>query len=443
MSRRGGNRTFAALTSRSTYETVIGLEVHIQLSTKTKLFSGESSAFGASPNTQLSVITLAHPGTLPLLNQKAVEYAAKLGLALGSEISAINHFSRKNYFYPDLPKGYQVTQHSTPICIGGKVEIDINSETRFIQLHHIHLEEDAGKSIHGEQFTSIDLNRAGTALLEMVTEPVLRSGEEAYQFLLEVRRLVRYLGICDGNMEEGSLRCDANVSVRKKGDHQLGRRIEVKNLNSIRFVRTAINYEGERLANILESGGEIKQETRSFDDRTGTTFSSREKEEAHDYRYFPEPDLPPFTVGRELLDKIKKDMPLLPRERKQIYVTALGLSAYDAGNLVEEKEVSDYFDEMVKAGAGQKASANWVLGPLRSWLNANSKETRDFPIPPGKLVMMVRMVEEGQLSFSVASTKLFREMIADPGADPRELAIAKDLLKLSDDGSLEAVVDEV
>ena len=421
----------------------MGLEVHIQLSTQTKLFSGDSASFGAEPNTQLSAITLAHPGTLPRLNRKAVEFAVRLGLAVGSEISSTNYFSRKNYFYPDLPKGYQVTQHSTPICIGGGVDIDLDKETRSIQLHHIHLEEDAGKSIHAENATFIDLNRAGTALLEMVTEPVLRNGEEAYRFLLEIRRLVRYLGICDGNMEQGSLRCDANVSVRKKGEAKLGTRVEIKNLNSMRFVRTAINYEGERLAAILASGGEIKQETRGFDDRTGTTFSSREKEEAHDYRYFPEPDLPPFTVGQEMLGKIKKEMPRLPRERRTIYVSDLGLSAYDAVNLVEEKEISDYFDEMVKAGAGSKAAANWMLGPVRSWLNANDKDIRDFPVHPVKLATMVKMVEEGLLSFSNASTRLFREMVADPGADPRKLAVAKDLVKLSDDASLEAVVGEV
>jgi aspartyl-tRNA(Asn)/glutamyl-tRNA(Gln) amidotransferase subunit B len=431
------------LSQTNQYETVIGLEVHIQLSTKSKLFSGESTEFGASPNTQLSAITLAHPGTLPRLNRKAVEFGVRLGLAIGSEISATNYFSRKNYFYPDLPKGYQVTQHSTPICTGGKVEIDLDNQVRYIQLHHIHLEEDAGKSIHGDHFTSIDLNRAGTALLEMVTEPVLRTGEEAYQFLLEVRRLVRFLGICDGNMDEGSLRCDANVSVRKKGEQGLGTRVEIKNLNSMRFVRAAINYEGERLAGILASGGKIKQETRAFDDHTGTTFSSREKEEAHDYRYFPEPDLPPFIVGKEMLAKIKNEMPRLPRERKTDYIAGLGLSVYDAGNLVEEKEISEYFEEMVKAGAGSKAAANWILGPIRSWLNANNMDIAEFPITPGRLAKAVKMVEDGQLSFSNASTRLFREMITDPAADPRELAVAKDLVKLSDAGSLEAVIDEV
>ncbi|HRH61575.1 MAG TPA: Asp-tRNA(Asn)/Glu-tRNA(Gln) amidotransferase subunit GatB, partial [Chitinophagaceae bacterium] len=296
------------------YETVIGLEVHAQLATESKLFCGDSVAFGASPNTHVSAITLGHPGTLPKTNKKAVEYAIKLGLACNCTIERYNYFARKNYFYPDLPKGYQVSQHTTPICKGGSVRIRTEHGPQDVQLNRIHIEEDAGKSIHDadDDFTMVDYNRAGTALVEIVTEPVLHTADEAAQYVTELRRLVRWIAVCDGNMEEGSLRCDANVSVRLKGEKKLGTKVEVKNLNSIRNVKRAIEYEAERMMAMLENGETITQQTRSFDAATDTTFAIRDKEEANDYRYFPEPDLPPFHLSEVFIEDIRNTLPALP-----------------------------------------------------------------------------------------------------------------------------------
>ncbi|HEY6976403.1 MAG TPA: Asp-tRNA(Asn)/Glu-tRNA(Gln) amidotransferase subunit GatB, partial [Chitinophagaceae bacterium] len=296
------------------YEAVIGLEVHAQLATKSKLFCGDSVEFGAEPNTHISAITLGHPGTLPKTNKKAVEYAIKMGLACNCEIERDNYFARKNYFYPDLPKGYQISQHTTPICKGGYITIKTNEGTHNINLNRIHLEEDAGKSIHDidEHYTCVDYNRAGTPLIEIVTEPDLHSAEEAYQYITEIRRLVRWIGICDGNMEEGSLRCDANISVRLKGERKLGTKVEVKNLNSIRNVKRAIEFEIDRIIKILESGGSITQQTRSFDANNDTTFPIRDKEEANDYRYFAEPDLVPFHLSDSFIASVQKNLPALP-----------------------------------------------------------------------------------------------------------------------------------
>ncbi|HEX5653212.1 MAG TPA: Asp-tRNA(Asn)/Glu-tRNA(Gln) amidotransferase subunit GatB, partial [Chitinophagaceae bacterium] len=303
--------------ANSVYEIIVGLEVHAQLQTQTKLFCGDSSAFGAEPNTHVSPITLAHPGTLLKMNRKAVEYAIKMGLACNSQVSQYNYFARKNYFYPDLPKGYQVSQHTTPICTGGYISIAGKNGEKKIRLNRIHMEEDAGKSIHDldPENSCIDFNRAGTALIEIVTEPDIRSSEEAFAYLTEVRKLVRYLDICDGNMEEGSLRCDANISVRKKGDTKLGTRVEIKNLNSIRNVKRAIDHEARRLVELLEKGETIIQQTRSFDAATGTSFSTREKEDADDYRYFPEPDLAPFYLTDDFIATIRAKIPVLQQQR--------------------------------------------------------------------------------------------------------------------------------
>ena len=309
----------------------MGLEVHAQLLTQSKLFCGDSIAFGAEPNTHVSPITLGHPGTLPKMNKKAIEYAIKMGLACHCTIEMQNYFARKNYFYPDLPKGYQVSQHTTPICAGGYVKIKTTGGEKNIRLNRIHMEEDAGKSLHDvdDEYTCIDYNRAGTPLIEIVTEPDLRSAEEAFAYVTEIRKLVRYLEICDGNMEEGSLRCDANISVRKKGDTKLGTKVEVKNLNSIRNVKRAIEVEAKRLVDILESGGTITQQTRSFDANNGTTFAIRDKEDADDYRYFAEPDLTPFHLEEEFIEKIRRSIPALPEERIEKYTTKLKLSDYD------------------------------------------------------------------------------------------------------------------
>ena len=342
------------------YEVVVGLEVHAQLLTNTKLFSGDPVAYGAEPNTQVSPITLAHPGTLPMLNKKAVELALRLGLACKSTITRTNYFARKNYFYPDLPKGYQISQHTVPICAGGEVVIQLNGKKHTVQLNRIHLEEDAGKSIHDidPHHTAVDYNRAGVALVEIVTEPCIRSAEEAYAYLTELRKLVRYLDVCDGNLEEGSMRCDANISIRPVGSEKLGTRVEVKNLNSIRNVKKAIEAETGRLIELAQSGKAIIQQTRSFDAATQTTFALRTKEEANDYRYFADPDLAPFTITEQFLTKIKSGLPELPEERISRYVQQLQLTEKDARVISDEKEFADYFDQLIQHTGNHKAAVN-------------------------------------------------------------------------------------
>src|SRR5688572_23206913 len=338
------------MAEQDTYEIVIGLEVHAQLLTQSKLFCGDGIAYGSAPNTQVSPITLAHPGVLPKMNKKAIEFAVKMGLACESEIERNNYFARKHYFYPDLPKGYQVSQHTTPVCKGGFVTIRTATGEKNIQLNRIHMEEDAGKSLHDvfEDETALDFNRAGVPLLEIVTEPDIRSGDEAYACLTELRKLLRYLEICDGHMEEGSLRCDANVSVRRTGDKKLGTKVEVKNHNSIRNVKTAIEYEANRLISLLEEGGTIYQQTRSFDAARGITFAIRDKEDAEDYRYFPEPDLTPFDITDDLIQSIKDSIPALQKERIGNYVSLFQLNEYDAYALIEVKDFAYFFVHLVE-----------------------------------------------------------------------------------------------
>ena len=331
------------------YEAVIGLEVHTQLLTKSKLFCGDSTTFGSAPNTNISPISLAHPGTLPVMNKKAIDYAIKLGLAFNCEIIRNNYFARKNYFYPDLPKGYQVSQHTTPICKNGYVTINVDGIERNILLNRIHLEEDAGKSIHDadENYTCIDLNRAGVPLLEIVSEPDMHTAEEAFAYVTEIRKIVRYLQICDGNMEEGSMRCDANVSVRLKGEKKLGTKVEVKNLNSIRNVKRAIDFEINRLINLVENGQEVMQQTRSFDASNGTTFSLRSKEEANDYRYFPEPDLTPFFITDEKIETIKKSLPDLPATLEKKFINEYSLPLADSKVLSDDRETAAFFQNII------------------------------------------------------------------------------------------------
>ncbi len=426
------------------YEAVIGLEVHAQLLTQSKLFCGDSSAFGAEPNTHISPITLAHPGTLPRMNREAIDYALRLGIALGCDIETWNYFARKNYFYPDLPKGYQVSQHTTPICKNGFVPIMINNERVDIPLNRIHMEEDAGKSIHDadDAYTSVDLNRAGVPLLEIVTEPALHSANEAFAFLTELRRLVRWIGICDGNMEEGSLRCDANISIRLKGDTNLGTKVEVKNLNSIRNVKRAIEHELQRLVRLTENGETIVQETRSFDADNGTTFSLRTKEEADDYRYFPEPDLAPFVITEEYIATIKAGMGLLPAETEAKYI-ALGLTPYDAAQLCQDKTTAAYYDAVTATTANHKAAANWLLGPVRSYLNDTGTILADFPLPPASIAALVKLVEDGKTNFSTASSRIFPALVREPGKTPESLAAELNLVQESDTGAIEQWVDEV
>ncbi len=427
------------------YEIVVGLEVHAQLMTDTKLFCGDSIAYGAEPNTQVSPITLGHPGTLPKMNRKAIEYAVKMGLACNCEIEQHNYFARKNYFYPDLPKGYQVSQHTTPICKKGFVKIKTADSEKKIRLNRIHLEEDAGKSLHDvdESNTSIDYNRAGTPLIEIVTEPDIRSSEEAFAFVSEIRKLVRYLEICDGNMEEGSLRCDANISVRLQGETKLGTRVEVKNLNSIRNVKRAIEFEANRLIGMLEKGEIIQQQTRSFNADSGTTFAIRDKEEADDYRYFPEPDLTPFHLQDEFIEKIGKSIPPLSEERIIKYTSELQLSLYDASVLAEEKNTADYFEAIIQHTGNYKAAANWMLGPVRSWLNENGNEISEFPLAPEQIASLIKLTDSESVSFSIASTKLFTLLMSNPGKKAAELAEEHNLLQQSDVSAIGPIIDAV
>ncbi|WP_207491941.1 Asp-tRNA(Asn)/Glu-tRNA(Gln) amidotransferase subunit GatB [Aridibaculum aurantiacum] len=426
------------------YEAVIGLEVHAQLQTRSKLFSGDSTAFGSEPNTQVSAISLAHPGTLPRTNKKAVEYVIKMGLACHCEIERFNYFARKNYFYPDLPKGYQVSQHTTPICKGGYVSIKTAAGKIDVQLNRIHLEEDAGKSIHDldDDYTCIDLNRAGVPLIEIVTEPCIHSAEEAFLYVTEVRKLVRWLGVCDGNMEEGSLRCDANVSIRLKGEKTLGTKVEVKNLNSIRNVKKAIEYEIERMVHMAEKGETIVQQTRSFDADTDTTFALRDKEEANDYRYFPEPDLTPFKLTEEFINGIKHALPALPEALYQKYLQ-MELSEYDASQLTDDKATASYFEEVLLHTNNAKAVVNWMTGPLRQMLNEEGASFEQSKVRPAALATVIGMIEAGKLSFSIAASRLLPQMLQNPSVDPAELAINLNLIQVSDTSEIEAWVQQV
>jgi aspartyl-tRNA(Asn)/glutamyl-tRNA(Gln) amidotransferase subunit B len=425
------------------YEAVIGLEVHAQLQTATKLFCGDSTAFGAAPNTHVSPITLGHPGTLPKTNKKAVEYAVKMGLACHCEIEQYNYFARKNYFYPDLPKGYQVSQHTTPICKGGYVTIKTEQGERNIQLNRIHMEEDAGKSIHDleDDFTCVDLNRAGTPLIEIVTEPDLHTAEEAYQYITNVRKLVRWIGVCDGNMEEGSLRCDANVSIRLKGETTLGTKVEVKNLNSIRNVKKAIEYEIERMIKLVENGEKITQQTRSFDASNDTTFAIRDKEEANDYRYFPEPDLAPFQLSDAYINAIKAGLPKLPQQLKIEWIQQYGLSDYDATQLCDDKATAAFFEAVILHTNNYKAVANWILGPIRQYLNEHQLDFDSLTLAPTLLAELIQLIEAGKVNFSVASAKILPVLITE---NKSALAIAEalNLLQVSDSNELEKWVDQ-
>ena len=427
------------------YEAVIGLEVHVQLNTASKLFSRDPAGYGAEPNTQAGPVTLAHPGTLPFLNQAAVEKAVRLGLALGCRIAEQSVFARKNYFYPDLPKGYQISQHEHPICMGGRVSLSMEGGPREIRLHHIHLEEDAGKSLHDidPYATCLDFNRAGTPLLEIVTEPDLRSAEEASAFLSEVRRIVRWIGICDGNMEEGSLRCDANVSIRPHGEKRLGTRVEVKNLNSIRHLRMAVECEVARLASILDAGQAVLQETRGFDSDRESTFSIRVKEDADDYRYFPDPDLPPLAIGPDFIDRMKEAMPELPEEVYVRFVGEYRLTDYDARQLCEDKDLCDAFLKALPNPDLAKPLANWMLGPVRSHLNAQVLDWSSLPISRDSWAGLIGLVESGSLGFSAASHRILPLLLEGDHRRPEDIARDLDLLQDAGEAQIESWVEEV
>ena len=437
--------TFAPVNENEKYQVVIGLEVHTQLLTQSKLFCGDSAAFSTDPNTHISPITLAHPGTLPKMNGKAIEYAIKLGLALHCDIEQHNYFARKNYFYPDLPKGYQVSQHTTPICKNGFVPIRVENTERNIRLNRIHIEEDAGKSLHDidKNYTAIDLNRAGVPLLEIVSEPDMHSSDEAFAYITELRKLVTWLGICDGNMEEGSMRCDANISIRLKGDTKLGTRVEVKNLNSIRNVKRAIDIEVKRLISLVENEQPIIQETRSYDADNNSTFSLRSKEDADDYRYFPEPDLAPFHITDDYLVQIQNELPVLPGALKQRYMHDLKLSDYDATVICDDKAQTAYFESLIKHTDHYKAVANWLLGPVKSHLNDNNISYNEFNLPAEKLGSLIALVETGKLNFGIASAKVLPALLLQPEKEPLQIATELNLLQESDSSSIERWVDEV
>ncbi|MCB0476864.1 MAG: Asp-tRNA(Asn)/Glu-tRNA(Gln) amidotransferase subunit GatB [Crocinitomicaceae bacterium] len=428
------------------YEAVIGLEVHIQLNTVTKAYSSDRYNYGDPPNTDVSVISLGHPGALPRFNKQVMNFAVKLGVALDCKITEKMNFARKNYFYPDLPKGYQITQDKTPICTGGSIKIkDDSGQDKKIKLTRIHWEEDAGKSIHDlDPFnTLVDLNRAGVPLLEIVSEPDIKTSEEAYNYLYEVRKLVRYLEICNGNMEEGSLRCDANISVMPKGSTTFGTKVEVKNMNSMRNVQKAIEFEIRRQILANENGEEIKQETRAYDALKNRTLSMRSKESDNDYRYFPEPDLPIIRVSQEYVNEVKKTMPPLPDALYQKFTGELQLSDYDSRILTDSKEVALYFEELIQHSKNYKSCANWLIGDIKSYLNEKAIDLEEFPVQPKSVAELVNIIDDGKISNSVAKQKIFPEMIASPEKSPLEIAQENNLIQDSNEDSIKDYILQV
>ncbi|MDP3280886.1 MAG: Asp-tRNA(Asn)/Glu-tRNA(Gln) amidotransferase subunit GatB [Nitrosomonas sp.] len=428
------------------WEIVIGLEVHAQLSTQSKIFSGSSTAYGAAPNTQASVIDLALPGVLPVLNKGAVERAIKLGLSVGAKINSPSIFARKNYFYPDLPKGYQISQYELPVVQGGNIQIQIDGIEKNVRLTRAHLEEDAGKSLH-EDFhgmSGIDLNRAGTPLLEIVSEPDMRSSAEAVAYAKTLHALVRWIGICDGNMQEGSFRCDANVSVRPRGTEKLGTRCEIKNLNSFRFLEKAIDYEARRQIEILEDGGSIRQETRLYDANKDETRTMRTKEDANDYRYFPDPDLLPLEIPQSWIDQIKQTLPELPQARRDRYVSEFALSAYDASVLTSSREMADYFDATLKQLPAQaKLCANWIMGEISGQLNKEGIEMTACPITPAQLAALLTRIHDGTISGKAAKTVFESMWNGELDKNVDAIIEAKGLKQISDDSAIEKLVDQV
>jgi aspartyl-tRNA(Asn)/glutamyl-tRNA(Gln) amidotransferase subunit B len=427
------------------WETVIGLEIHAQLATKSKIFSGAATTYGAEPNTQACAVDLGLPGVLPVINKEVVAKAVKFGLAIEAEIPPKSVFARKNYFYPDLPKGYQISQFELPIVSTGHIDIQLeDGTTKRIGVTRAHLEEDAGKSMH-EGFgdnTGIDLNRAGTPLLEIVSEPDMRNAKEAVAYMKKIHSIVRYLEICDGNMQEGSFRCDANVSIRPKGQEEFGTRAELKNINSFRFVEQAINIEVERQIDILEDGGEVVQETRLYDPNKNETRSMRSKEEANDYRYFPDPDLLPVEIEKSFIEEIRKLLPELPDAKKQRFIDEFNLSEYDSGVLTAQKEMSDYFETCVKAADGEaKLSSNWITGELAASLNKENKDISESPVSAEMLGGMVKRIKDDTISGKIAK-QVFEAMWNGEG-DADTIIESKGLKQVTDTGAIEKLVDDV
>ncbi len=425
------------------YEAVIGLEIHAQLLTDTKIFCGCSTKFGSEPNTQTCPVCTGLPGVLPVMNRKAVEYVIKTGLAVNCKISSYSRFARKNYFYPDLPKGYQISQYELPLCEHGYIETDEDGGRKKIRLTRIHLEEDAGKNIHegSGDYSLVDLNRAGVPLMEIVTEPDIRTPEEAVRFTKKLRTILRYLGVCDGNMEQGSFRCDANVSVRPAGQKKLGTKTEIKNMNSFRFIERAIDYEIKRQVKMLRDRERIIQETRLWDSDKRITESMRSKEEAHDYRYFPEPDLVPIVVDEAWTADIRKGIPELPDERRERFIKQHQLPENDANLLTEERETAEWFEEAVKLGGNPKLVSNWMMGEFMKLLNEDNKDIKESSLKPVQLVDLLKLIDKGAISGKIAKT-VFEEMYRT-GKDARVIVKEKGLVQISDEGKLEGIVDDI
>lgn len=423
------------------YEAVIGIEVHVQLKTQSKIFCADSTEFDAGDNQNTSPVSVGMPGTLPVVNKKAIEYSIKTGLALGCEIRRKSVFSRKNYFYPDLPKGYQISQYDLPLCENGQVTLRLDGKERTVSITRAHMEEDAGKSTHQGEYTLINYNRAGIPLLEVVSGPDIRSPAEAAEYARTIRQIVRYLDVCDGNLEEGSLRCDCNVSVRKQGVEKLGTKVEIKNINSFRFVEKAIEYEIDRQIDMVERGEKIIQETRLWDPDKNKTFSMRAKEDAQDYRYFPDPDLLPIVVTDDLVEKFRAELPELPLARAKRFVQAHGLPEYDAFVLTGEKELADFYEETVRICNNPKMSSNWIMTELLRELNQAHRSIENSPISPGMLGKMISLIEDGQISGKIAKT-VFSEMW-ESGKDPQAIVKEKGLVQITDTGAIEKLIDEV
>jgi len=439
---RNENSKYLIDGKKEKWEVVIGLEVHAQVISASKLFSGSSTKFGAEPNTQVSLVDSAFPGMLPVINQYCVQQAIKTGLGLNAKINTYSVFDRKNYFYADLPQGYQISQFKNPIVGEGEITLDLPEGTKKIGIERLHLEQDAGKSIHDldPSSTYVDLNRSGVALMEIVSKPDLRSPDEVNAYVKKIRSIMRYLGTCDGNMQEGSLRADVNVSVRKEGDKELGTRCEIKNVNSIKFMQMAIVYEAQRQVGLLESGKPIAQETRLFDVKKNETRSMRSKEDAHDYRYFPDPDLLPLNLNKELIEKIKKNLPELPDQKKERFIKNYSLNAYEANVLVSEKEISDYFEEVIKT-SDIKLAKNWIMGDLFASLNDKNISILQSPVTAKKMSQLVDSISSGVISGRTA--KEVFEIMKETGEEPNKIIESKGLQQKSDPKELEGIIDKI
>ena len=436
------NKEYLILRDDKEYEVIIGLEVHAQVLSESKLFSSSPTKFGSEPNTQVSLVDAAFPGMLPVINEFCIKQAIKTGIGLNAKINNKSIFDRKNYFYADLPQGYQISQYKNPIVGEGSVTLDMPDGEKMIGIERLHLEQDAGKSIHDidPQNTLVDLNRSGVALMEIVSKPDLRSLDEVNAYIKKLRSIMRYLGTCDGNMQEGSLRADVNVSVRKKGETELGTRCEIKNVNSIKFMQMAIDYEANRQVDILEEGGSIDQETRLFDTKKNETRSMRTKEDAHDYRYFPDPDLLPLELNDDFINEIKKEIPELPDEKKKRFIEKFNLSPYEANILVSDIETSKYFEDVSK-NSDVKLATNWITGELFALLNNKSIEITESPITSENLAKLINLIKDGTISGKIAKTVF--EIMADSGKDPKKIVEEKGLKQQSDPKELEKIIDKV